>query len=103
MPYHKVAKLSEVPEQTARRVEVDGRRIGLFNLHGEIFAIDDRCTHAEASLCEGGAMIQGDEVVCPLHMATFDIKTGAVTGPPADEDLRSYPVRIEGDDIEVEV
>ena len=101
MPYRKVAKLNDVPEQAGLCVEVDGHRIGLFNLHGEIFAIDDRCTHAEASLCEG--MVQGDEVVCPLHMATFDIKTGACTGPPADEDLRSYPVRIEGDDIEVEV
>ena len=99
--YVKVAKLSAIPEQSATCVEAGGHRIGLFNLAGEIFAIDDRCTHAEASLCEG--MIQGDEVVCPLHMATFDIKTGQVTGPPAAEDVRSYPVRIVDDDIEVEV
>jgi nitrite reductase/ring-hydroxylating ferredoxin subunit len=100
--YKKVARLADIPEQSCAAVEVDGHRIGLFNLQGEIFAIDDRCTHAEASLCDGG-MIQGDEVVCPLHMATFDIKTGACTGPPADEDLRSYPVRIVSDEIEIEV
>ena len=78
----KVASLSELHERSCRRVEVAGRKIGLFLLDGEVFAIDDTCTHAEASLCEGE--IDGDEIVCPLHFATFDIKTGACTGPPAD-------------------
>ncbi len=97
----RVAKLSEIPEQTARCVVVRGKRIGLVNLSGSIHAIDDTCTHAEASLSEGE--ISGDEIVCPLHFATFDVRTGECTGPPADEDVATYTVRVVGDDIEVEL
>ena len=59
------------------------------------------CTHAEASLC--GGPVHDGQVACPLHFATFDIRTGKCTGPPADEDLRTYAVRINGEDVEVEV
>jgi len=97
----KVAKLSQIPERSARCVEVRGTRIALFNLGGEVFAVGDTCTHAEASLSEGH--ISGEEIVCPLHYATFHIKTGLCTGPPADEDVRSYTVRVSGDDIEIEI
>ena len=97
----KVARREEVAEGTGRCVEIGERRIGLFNLDGEIYAIDDTCTHAQASLCEG--VVSGDEVACPLHGATFAIRTGEVTGPPADEDVRTYPVRIENDEVWVEV
>ncbi len=97
----KVAQLSEIPDQSARCVEVEGRRIGLFNLGGTIHAIDDVCPHAEGSLSEGE--ITGDEVMCPLHFATFNIRTGECTGPPADEDVAILPVRLKGDDIEIEI
>lgn len=96
-----VAKTSDIPQQTARCVEAGGKRIALCNLGGEFFAIDDTCTHAEASLSEG--TLTGDEIMCPLHMATFNIRTGACTGPPADEDLATYPVRINGDSIEIDL
>ena len=97
----KVAKASEIQPGTASRVETGGRRIALFNLNGEFFAIGDVCTHAEASLSEGE--ISGEEIVCPLHFASFDIKTGQCTGPPADDDVPAYPVRVSGDDIEIEI
>ncbi|MHC4949169.1 MAG: non-heme iron oxygenase ferredoxin subunit [Planctomycetota bacterium] len=97
----KVATRSELPDRCARCVEVKGRRIGLVSLDGEVLAFDDTCTHAEASLCEGD--LDGDEIVCPLHFASFNVRTGECTGPPAVEDLMTYRVRIEGDDIEVEV
>jgi nitrite reductase/ring-hydroxylating ferredoxin subunit len=94
-----VAKTSEIPENSAARVDVAGRPIAIYNLNGEYFATDDTCTHAHASLSEG--QISGDEIVCPLHFATFDIRTGQVTCGPAFEDLRSYPVRVTGDTIEI--
>lgn len=97
----KVANLADLPERSCRCVEVAGRRVGLFRLDGEVFAIDDTCTHAEASLCEGE--IVGDEVMCPLHFATFNIRTGEATGPPADEDLATYAVRVCGDDVEIQI
>ena len=96
----KVASIEDVPEGGGLCVEVRGRRVALFKIDGEVFAIDDTCTHAEASLSEGE--LAGDEVMCPLHFATFNIRTGACTGPPADEDVRSYSVRIVGDDVEIE-
>ncbi len=97
----KVAQLSEIPDQSARCVEVEGRRIGLFNLGGTIHAIDDVCPHAEGSLSEGE--ITGDEVMCPLHLAMFNIKTGKCTGPPADDDVATFAVRVNGDDIEIDL
>jgi len=97
----KVARLSQIPDRSALVVVVRGTRIALFNLDSEIFAIADTCTHAEASLSEGS--ISGEEIVCPLHYATFHIKTGLCTGPPADDDVRSYTVRISGDDVEIEI
>ena len=96
-----VAKASDISDQSAKCVEVQGRRICLVNLGGTFYAIDDTCTHAEASLSEGH--VTGDEIMCPLHMATFSILTGEVTGPPADEDLATYPVRVNGDDVQIEV
>lgn len=95
----RVAKRADLNPERGTCVEVHGHPIGLFVLDGEVFAMDDRCTHAEASLCEGD-VIDG-EVICPLHFAPFDIRTGACGGPPADEDARIYEVRIVGDDVEV--
>ena len=96
-----VAKVSDIPDQSAKCVEVNDRRICVVNLAGTFYAVDDTCTHAEASLCEGE--VTGDEIMCPLHMATFNIRTGEVTGPPADEDLVTYAVQIEGENIQIEV
>ena len=95
----KVASLAEVPDGTTRLVEVGGVPVCLYNLGGTICATQDTCTHAEASLAEG--FIDGDAIECPLHQATFDIRTGKVLGPPATEDLRVFPVQVVGDDIRV--
>jgi 3-phenylpropionate/trans-cinnamate dioxygenase ferredoxin component len=97
----KVAKTDELGPGQSKLVDVKGKRIALFNIDGEFFAIDDMCTHEEASLAEGE--ISGYEVTCPLHGAKFDIRSGEVLGPPAYDDVASYPVRISGSDIEVEV
>jgi nitrite reductase/ring-hydroxylating ferredoxin subunit len=95
------ARLSDLVPGVPRCVVLSGRRIGLVNLEGTIHAFDDTCTHAQASLCEG--VMAGGEIVCPLHGATFDVRTGRVTGPPADEDIATYEVRIRGDEVEVKV
>ena len=106
----KVAKESELPdtEGTLEEVEgmgtlaeVEGRRIALFNLDGEIFAIDDTCTHDGGPLSEGP--IQGDEVVCPWCGSRFSVVSGEARGLPAMENVASYKVRVTDDDVEVEV
>lgn len=97
----KVAKKSELPENDGTYVEVEGNRIALFNLSGEIYAIDSVCTHMGGSLSEG--RVKGGEVECPWHGSRFDIKTGEVRSFPAREDVASYKVRVTGDDVEVEI
>ena len=105
----KVAKESELPdtEGTLEEVEgmgtlvkVEGNRIALFNLDGDIFAIDDACTHEGGPLSEGS--VQGDEVVCPWCGSRFSVVSGEARGLPAMENVASYKVRVTGDDVEVE-
>jgi NAD(P)H-dependent nitrite reductase small subunit len=97
----RVASKSEIADQSAKSVEVEGKTIALFNLGGEFYAIDNTCTHKGGPLCEG--IIEGDEVECPWHGAHFSIKTGEVTAPPAMDNVARYPVQVSGDDIEIEI
>jgi 3-phenylpropionate/trans-cinnamate dioxygenase ferredoxin subunit len=72
-------------------VRIDGPApIAVFNADGELFAIDDTCTHQDASLSDG--WLEGCTVECPLHEACFDLRTGLPTGPPAKRPVRTYPV-----------
>jgi nitrite reductase/ring-hydroxylating ferredoxin subunit len=95
----RVASLADVPEGGTLLVEASGEAVCLYNLDGEICATQDTCTHAEASLSDG--FIEDGRIECPLHQATFDVRTGKVMSPPATVDLRVYPVRVEGDDVSV--
>lgn len=92
---------SQIPPHAAVREDIAGRALAIYNLDGEYFATDDTCTHALASLSEGE--ICGDEIVCPLHFATFNIRTGQCTGGPAVADLRTYAVRVVHDRIHIEI
>ena len=82
-------------------VEVGGRLIAIYDCNGELFATDNVCTHAYACLSDG--WLDGTTIECPLHAARFDVRSGEVLDPPATEDLRTYPVRRAGDEIEVKL
>ena len=98
----KVARKSQLPENDGTYVEVDGgHRIALFNLGGEIYALDNDCTHVGGPLSQG--RVEKDEVECPWHGSRFDIRTGEVKLFPAREDVATYKVRVTGDDVEVEI
>ena len=97
----KVARTDEIKPGQARLVDVKGKQIALFNINGDFFAIDNVCTHEQASLAEGE--ISGHEVTCPLHGAKFDVRTGEVLGPPAYDDVGCYNVRVMGTDIEIDL
>ncbi len=97
----RVASLADVPEGSTRQVDAGGVPICLYNLGGTLCATQDTCTHAEASLADG--FIDGEAIECPLHQALFDIRTGQALGPPATEDLRVYPVRVDGEAISIEI
>jgi len=96
-----VAKKSEIPDAGAIGVEVEGKRLALINLNGEIYAIDDTCPHEGGPLSEG--QISGEEIECPWHTSHFNIKTGRVIRDPATEDVATYRVRLVGDAVEVEI
>lgn len=88
-----VARLEDLPDRRGRAVEVDGRRIALFNLGGQVYAIDDTCTHEDASLAEGPVM--GEMAVCPRHGSRFHLPTGQVRSLPAVHNVATYDVRVE--------
>jgi 3-phenylpropionate/trans-cinnamate dioxygenase ferredoxin component len=97
----KVAKINEIEPGQARLVDVQGKQIALFNVDGTFFALDSTCTHKGGPLTEGE--ISGHKVTCPWHGARFDVRTGKVVGPPAQQAVARYGVRATDSDIEVEM
>jgi nitrite reductase/ring-hydroxylating ferredoxin subunit len=99
--YIKVAKTSDLTEEEGLYLTANGKPIALFKVDGEYYCIDDTCPHQEGPLSEG--YCDGTEVTCPWHHAVFDLKTGQCTEGPSEEDVNSYPVRVQGEDIEIQV
>ena len=95
----RAAARTDLAEGEVIGVEVGGRSIALYDADGRVFATDNICTHAYACLSDG--WLDGEVIECPLHAARFDIRSGKVLDPPATEDLKTYPVRIVDDEIQV--
>jgi nitrite reductase/ring-hydroxylating ferredoxin subunit len=96
-----VTTVSKIPPGAVKAFTVATRAIALFNIDGRFYALDDRCTHDGAPLSEG--MLDGTTIICPWHNAEFDITCGKVLCLPAAEDVKSYPVFVNGDTIEIEI
>lgn len=99
MKYVDVAHLHDLSADRGLAVTVDDARIALFIVDGQVYAIDDRCPHAGASLA-AGELCDG-EVICTRHGAMFDVRSGEVVGPPADQDVATWPVRVTDGRIEI--
>ncbi len=97
----KVATTDEIPVNSSKLVEIDDVRIALFNLNGEIYAIEDVCTHDGGPLVEG-TIVNGCQVECPRHGARFDIRTGEALSFPAFEPTATYTVEIKGNEVWIE-
>lgn len=95
--WHRVAAASDVAEGQALPVRAGERQLALCRVDGALYAFDDVCPHAYALLSQG--FIEGDEIECPLHAARFQISTGRCLCPPADRDLETFPVRVDGDEV----
>src|ERR1043166_2968585 len=93
----KVATLSQIPPGRIKEGVVDGERIALYNVDGEIYASSVRCPHAGAPLSQG--FLDGPEITCPLHMWGFDVRAGECLAGPDWASLKTYAVRIEGEDV----
>jgi 3-phenylpropionate/trans-cinnamate dioxygenase ferredoxin subunit len=100
-----VGTVEEVPPGTCKRIEHLGTAISVFNVEGSLFAIGDKCTHAEASLCEGEFYedLKGWVVECPLHGSQFDLATGQAVSLPATGNAGKYAVKVEDGVIYVNV
>ena len=93
----KVGRVGDLAPGKMKRVEVAGQRVLLANVDGRFCAVADTCTHEDASLSAGS--LRGELVKCPLHGSRFSVCTGQVMEEPAEENLATYPVRIEGDAV----
>ncbi|HET6357443.1 bifunctional 3-phenylpropionate/cinnamic acid dioxygenase ferredoxin subunit [Streptomyces sp. NPDC002659] len=85
-------RLADLPRGEAIRLDMDPPVSVFHTDDGEVFAIDDTCTHQDASLADG--WLEGCEVECPLHASKFDLRTGAVDSPPAKLPVRTHEVLI---------
>lgn len=93
------ARLDELKEEIGVCVTVGDTRVALFRLGDEVFAINNVCPHEGGPLADG--FVDGHNVLCPLHAWEFDLHTGRVIG--GTESVARYPVRIEGNDVLVDV
>jgi nitrite reductase/ring-hydroxylating ferredoxin subunit len=95
-----VAAVDDLPEGEMAAATVDGAEILVANLGGRYVSIGSECTHMGCQLHEGELDADG-VVTCPCHGSMFDVATGEVVAPPADEPEPVYQVRVEGDEIQV--
>ncbi|MCA1712286.1 MAG: non-heme iron oxygenase ferredoxin subunit [Actinobacteria bacterium] len=97
----RACNLSDVPQEGAIRVQLDGKPICIARSQGEVFAISDICSHADVALSEGD--VEDGTIECWLHGSRFDLRTGEPTGLPANRPVATYPVTVEGDDVLVKM
>ncbi len=96
-PYQRVAKMADLPLGCTLRIEHPNGPILLANVSGTVYACDDTCTHEDSSLSLG--CLDGELIKCTLHGSRFSVRTGQPMEEPADEPLRTYPVRVEDNHI----
>jgi len=97
----RVASIDELSESSGRRVDIAGHRIALFLIDDDVYAIGDRCTHAEASLADGEVFDRAVE--CPRHGSEFDVASGEPRSLPATRPVPVYVVEVDGSDVFVMV
>jgi 3-phenylpropionate/trans-cinnamate dioxygenase ferredoxin component len=97
--YVAVARVGEIGVGSVKVVRIEDQAIAVFHIGADYFAMDDVCTHDGGPLAEG--FIEGDQIECPRHGARFCIRTGEALCLPATGAVTTYPVRVEGDEIQV--
>jgi len=98
-----VGPVEELPPGSVKIVIAGSISIGVYNLEGEFFAIEDRCSHDDGPLCEGDFDPDRGVAICPRHGANFDIRSGRPLTLPAYEPVETFPVHVEDGVVKVEV
>lgn len=96
-----VTSADDVPEDDVIGIDIAGKSIALYQVEGTIYATDNICSHGNARLCDG--FLEGHEIECPLHQGKFDIRNGKAMCAPLTDDVRSYPVKIDGSRVFVDL
>ncbi len=97
MQFTHLASLKDLQTRKLICAKTDGYRVLIALTEGNVYAVDDMCTHEDASLSKGS--LHGDCVKCPLHGSRFRLSSGEALDDPAEEALNTYEVKIEGDNI----
>ena len=97
-----VCPLAELGEGETRLVEADGRKIGVFNCGGELYAIEDRCSHDDGPLAEGEFDVTACTVECPRHGSLFDLRSGRPKTLPAYQPVETFDVSVEDGVVKLE-
>ncbi len=103
MPDVALFPLDELAPGTARRVDVDGHRVCVVRIDDDVYAIGDRCSHADYSLSEGEVWEDEREIECPQHGSTFSLVTGEALSLPATKPVPVYGARVEDGDVILEL
>jgi 3-phenylpropionate/trans-cinnamate dioxygenase ferredoxin subunit len=98
-----VCARDDLGEGEMRLVEADGRKIGVFNCGGDLLAIEDRCSHDDGPLAEGEFDAPSCTVECPRHGSLFDLRTGRPKTLPAYQPVETFEVRVDGDEVKLEL
>jgi 3-phenylpropionate/trans-cinnamate dioxygenase ferredoxin component len=101
MTFTRACGIGDVSQGEALAVQVGGTGVAVVHTGEDWYAIDDECSHAAIPLSEGD--VEGCEIECWLHGSRFDLRTGKPSGPPATEPVAVYPVKVEGEDVLVDV
>ncbi len=96
-----LCKTSDLEPGSVKRIDRQEGDIAVYNIEGEFYATDDRCTHGLASLSDGDLI--GDEIECTMHFGSFNVKTGEPMAPPCSVAIKTYKVVIRGDDLFAEL
>ena len=94
-----VADITDIDLNQSQSIDLNGSDILICHTNNGIFAIEDRCSHADIPLC--GGQIIDNFISCPVHGAVFDLTNGSVQSPPAFEDIKTFQVKVEGTSISV--
>ena len=90
---------AELSEGDVIGVEIEGQKIAIYLVNGQVYATDNICSHQFALLSDG--FLEEHCIECPLHQAQFDIQTGKALNAPATKDIQTYPARIEDGQVQV--
>jgi 3-phenylpropionate/trans-cinnamate dioxygenase ferredoxin subunit len=98
-----VAPVDELPPGSVKIVRAGSVAVGVYNLEGEYYAIEDRCSHDDGPLAEGEFDPDEAVVICPRHGSKFDIRSGRPLSLPAYEPVDTFPVTVEGGWVKVDI